>query len=171
MFSRSFLFTVKACGLIVLIAAGLLFGPAGLGPGEQSAEAALLSEVKKLLASDAQSGDLLGWSVAVSGDTAVVGARFEDAEGSNAGAAYVFDLLQPKPTPTPTPTATAVATPPGTAHLGPTATVAAIVLPQTGAGSDGSGGAALLPSLGAGVVAGALALGGAAWYARRGARR
>ena len=58
MFSRSFTFTLKLCALLVLpvlIAAFvLLSGPAGFGTGEpQSAEAALLSEVKKLLASDA----------------------------------------------------------------------------------------------------------------------
>ena len=47
-------------------------------------------EVKKLLASDAEADDKFGWSVAVSGDTAVVGAYTEDDGGSNAGAAYVF---------------------------------------------------------------------------------
>ena len=36
-------------------------------------EAASFSEIKKLTASDAQAGDLFGWSVAISGDTAVVG--------------------------------------------------------------------------------------------------
>ena len=54
-------------------------------------------EVKKLIASDAQAFDVLGISVAVSGNTAVVGAWHEDAGGSNAGAAYVFDPLLPKP--------------------------------------------------------------------------
>ncbi|MCH8913132.1 MAG: FG-GAP repeat protein, partial [Planctomycetes bacterium] len=39
---------------------------------------------------DAQARDRFGWSVAVSGDTTVVGAPFEDAGGGNAGAAYVF---------------------------------------------------------------------------------
>ena len=67
--------------LAVIIAVGLLSGPAGFGPGEQSAEAALLSEVKKLLASDAKGFDNFGWSVAVSGDTTVVGATGEDAGG------------------------------------------------------------------------------------------
>ena len=76
--------------MLVLIAVALLSGPAGFGPGEQSAEAALLSEVKKLLASDAQTEDYFGWSVAISGDTAVVGAYGEDAGGHRAGAAYVF---------------------------------------------------------------------------------
>ncbi len=54
-------------------------------------EASTYNEVKKLLASDAQAGDLFGASVAVSGDTAVVGACCEDAGGSDAGAAYVFE--------------------------------------------------------------------------------
>ena len=76
--------------LLVMIAGGLLSGPAGFGPEPQSAEAALLSEVKKLLASDAGSGDRFGLSGAISGDTAVVGAYLEDAGGSDAGAAYVF---------------------------------------------------------------------------------
>ena len=60
-------------------------------------QATSLHEVKKLIASDAQAFAWFGTSVAVSGDTAVVGARFEDAAATNAGAAYVFDLLQPKP--------------------------------------------------------------------------
>ncbi len=58
-------------------------------------------ELTKLTASDLQAGDWFGASVAVAGDTAVVGALGEDAGGDTAGAAYVFDLLQPKPTPPP----------------------------------------------------------------------
>ncbi len=77
-----------AVGICALTAAFLWLGLAL--PGEQNVEAAFLSEVKKLLASDAQAGDDFGYSVAVSGDTAVVGAWQEDAGGSNAGAAYVF---------------------------------------------------------------------------------
>ena len=44
----------------------------------------------KLMASDAQSSDYFGWSVAVSGDTAVIGAYGEATGGTAAGAAYVF---------------------------------------------------------------------------------
>ncbi|MCH7811779.1 MAG: FG-GAP repeat protein, partial [Chloroflexi bacterium] len=80
--------------LLVIIAVGLLSGPAGLSPEPRSAEAALLSEVKKLTASDAQAGDQFGWSVAVSGETIVVGALGEDAGGTSAGAAYVFQRDQ-----------------------------------------------------------------------------
>ena len=74
---------VKACALIVVItAAVLLTVPAGFRPELQSVEAALLSEVKKLTASDAEGSDEFGSSVAVSGDTAVVGALAEDVGGS-----------------------------------------------------------------------------------------
>lgn len=61
-----------------LLAGFSLAAPAELGPGPQSAEAAFLKQVQKVLAADAQAGDLFGGSVAVSGDTAVVGAILED---------------------------------------------------------------------------------------------
>ena len=48
------------------------------------------SQQDKLMAGDAQAGDRFGYSVAVSGDTVVVGAYREDSGGTNAGAAYVF---------------------------------------------------------------------------------
>ena len=44
----------------------------------------------KLLASDAQATDQIGVSVAVSGDTAIVGAPFDDDRATDAGGAYVF---------------------------------------------------------------------------------
>jgi hypothetical protein len=47
-------------------------------------------EVKKLTASDAAEGDLFGYSVAISGDTVVVGAYFSDDAGSESGSAYIF---------------------------------------------------------------------------------
>jgi hypothetical protein len=54
-------------------------------------------EVQKLTASDAQDFDVFGFSVAVSGDTAVVGAIGEDAGGADAGAAYVFQVPPKQP--------------------------------------------------------------------------
>ena len=54
-------------------------------------------ELKKLTASDAQTSDGFGVSVAVSGDTAVVGARWKDAGGDCcdfAGAVYLFERDQ-----------------------------------------------------------------------------
>ena len=44
----------------------------------------------KLLASDSSEFDTFGFSVALSGDTAVVGANRNDERGTDAGAAYVF---------------------------------------------------------------------------------
>ena len=51
-------------------------------------------ELKKLTASDAAAGDSFGDSVAISGDTAVVGASFDDDGGANSGSAYVFQRDQ-----------------------------------------------------------------------------
>jgi len=48
------------------------------------------SEVAKLLASDAAAGDHFGFSVSISGDTAIVGARGDDDAGFESGSAYVF---------------------------------------------------------------------------------
>lgn len=47
-------------------------------------------EVAKLTADDAATGDSFGYSVSVDGDTAVVGAWFDDDAGSASGSAYVF---------------------------------------------------------------------------------
>ena len=47
-------------------------------------------EELKLTASDAAAGDEFGYSVAVAGDTIVVGAQRDDDGGSDSGAAYVF---------------------------------------------------------------------------------
>lgn len=44
----------------------------------------------KLRASDGAAGDRFGWSVAVDGNTAVIGAPFDDDKGADSGAAYVF---------------------------------------------------------------------------------
>lgn len=47
-------------------------------------------ELSKLRASDGAVGDKLGASVAVFADTAVVGAHYDDDDGSYSGSAYVF---------------------------------------------------------------------------------
>ena len=87
---RSLSATVKVGALLVLIVAGLLFSGLDLRSKPQSAEAASLNEIKKLLASDSEAFDNFGFSVDVSADTAIVGATFEDSGGNNAGAAYIF---------------------------------------------------------------------------------
>lgn len=48
------------------------------------------TEVAKLIPDDGGAGDRFGWSVSISGTTALVGAWKDDDNGSDAGAAYVF---------------------------------------------------------------------------------
>ncbi len=48
-------------------------------------------EAAKLTASDAANFDSFGWSVALSGDTALVGAIGDDDNGSMSGSAYLFE--------------------------------------------------------------------------------
>jgi len=50
------------------------------------------TEIKRIQASDAEASDYFGWSVAVSDTRIVVGVFGEDTGGSNAGAAYIFDI-------------------------------------------------------------------------------
>lgn len=50
-------------------------------------------QVHKLTASDAAADDQFGFSVAVSGTTAVVSALFDEDAGKQTGAAYVFDTV------------------------------------------------------------------------------
>ncbi|MCH7922841.1 MAG: FG-GAP repeat protein [Nitrospinae bacterium] len=54
----------------------------------------LLTQVAKLTASDAAPGDFFGVSVAIAGDTAVVGAQLGDGAVSDSGSAYVFGRNQ-----------------------------------------------------------------------------
>jgi hypothetical protein len=46
----------------------------------------------KLTAGDGAAGDRFGWSVALSGDTALVGAYLDDDNGADSGSVYVFTL-------------------------------------------------------------------------------
>lgn len=56
------------------------------------------SQVAKLTASDAEAGELFGWSVAISGDLVVIGSTFGDSDTVNgSGAVYVFDRNEPNP--------------------------------------------------------------------------
>ncbi len=48
------------------------------------------TEQQKLIASDKSPEDLFGWSVAMNGNTIVVGAMGDDTYGNNFGSAYVF---------------------------------------------------------------------------------
>ena len=51
----------------------------------------------KLLASDGAANDYFGYSVAIDGDTVVVGAYQDDDNGSSSGSAYVFKKSHPIP--------------------------------------------------------------------------
>ncbi|MEZ6193095.1 MAG: hypothetical protein R3C45_17625 [Phycisphaerales bacterium] len=50
------------------------------------------NQIAKLTASDAARGDFFGSSVAISGDTAIVGAGLNSAAGGSSGSAYLFDV-------------------------------------------------------------------------------
>jgi len=54
-------------------------------------------EEQKLLASDGAADDQFGVSASVSGDVVVLGADYDDDNGSFSGSAYVFDLAAPIP--------------------------------------------------------------------------
>jgi len=64
------------------------------------------TEQQKLLVSDGAVSDWFGWPVAIQADTALVGASWDDDQGSASGSAYVFSRnnglwqLQQKLTPT-----------------------------------------------------------------------
>ncbi|MCR9216714.1 MAG: FG-GAP repeat protein [bacterium] len=49
------------------------------------------TQIAKLLASDGAALDQFGWSVAISGDFVIIGARFDDDNGTDSGSAYLFD--------------------------------------------------------------------------------
>ncbi len=56
-----------------------------------AAHADLGDQLFKLLANDGAADDQFGLSVAISGATAIVGARWHDDNGTNSGSAYLFD--------------------------------------------------------------------------------
>jgi len=72
------------------------YGNDDAGPGSGSAHVfrkpliGTWIQEAKLTASDAASGDDFGWSVAISGNIALVGANGDDDAGSESGSAYVF---------------------------------------------------------------------------------
>ncbi|ETR65111.1 MAG: hypothetical protein OMM_14804 [Candidatus Magnetoglobus multicellularis str. Araruama] len=48
------------------------------------------SQQAKLTASDGASSDHFGYNVSISGDYAIVGARYDDDNGGDSGSAYIF---------------------------------------------------------------------------------
>ncbi|MEE9129379.1 MAG: FG-GAP repeat protein [Phycisphaerales bacterium] len=55
------------------------------------AYADLGDQLAKLLPDDGAADDRFGWSVAISGTTAIVGAYLDDDNGTDSGSAYLFD--------------------------------------------------------------------------------
>ena len=53
-------------------------------------------EVQKLTPADGETYDYFGWSVAISGDTAVFGAVYDDDKGHNSGSGYVYTKIDGK---------------------------------------------------------------------------
>jgi hypothetical protein len=79
--------------LVAVSAAALLLWPSPFARGEDvDLRSVFESSVEP---GDGETNDWFGTSVAVSGATAIVGAYFEDEEGPNAGAAYIFRRIGP----------------------------------------------------------------------------
>lgn len=86
-------------GYPVVVKDAMVLVGAGLGDGKTSDSGALYTfgqglsgwtQQSKLTAADGEKGDDFGWSAAVSGSTAVVGAHLHNARGRHSGTAYVF---------------------------------------------------------------------------------
>jgi len=80
----------------------LLVGEPGNGDAAAGAGAAHVFDavtgryLRKLVAADAATGDQFGFSVALHGTRAIIGATGDSDKGSGSGSAYVFDLLTGK---------------------------------------------------------------------------
>ncbi len=86
---------------VALSSSALLVGTPGADIGGRADQGAVYSYSgvgaaltfgSKTTASDGAAGDYFGWSVAVSGGYAVVGAKGSDARGVDSGAAYIYSL-------------------------------------------------------------------------------
>ena len=78
---------------LLLVVPGMsgLMVPAAMADDESSCDPV---ETAKLLASDGSESDYFGYSVAISGTTALIGAFQDDDNGDSSGSAYVFELQQ-----------------------------------------------------------------------------
>ncbi len=92
--------SVALSGSIVLVGAYWDDDACPSDPGCNSGSAYLFDvvtgrQITKLTASDAATNDRFGYSVAISGSTALVGANRSDAAGGESGSAYLFDFSDP----------------------------------------------------------------------------
>jgi hypothetical protein len=72
--------------LFILLTIFFVFNCSLQGGGDELS----FNEVLKLAAGDAEDGDYFGTSTVMAGDYAIVGAYFEDGDGSDRGAAYIY---------------------------------------------------------------------------------
>jgi hypothetical protein len=90
-------------GVVILIALVVASCQGPTGPGSQNgggsgggnASEGPVPDIAKLLAEDGAADDRFGWSVALSGDYAIVGAIDDEDNGTNSGSAYVFRRTGP----------------------------------------------------------------------------
>ena len=54
---------------------------------------AQVNETQRLISNDIDAEDYFGNGVAVSGDYAIIGACYDDANGINSGSAYIFSIM------------------------------------------------------------------------------
>ena len=98
MWSSTVFWSLAVVAAVTMASSAAVFGASSSGaapssgPGADPAVPALLiaDSEQKLTALDGAGGDSFGQAVAISGDTAVVGAIKNDAGSPDAGAAYVF---------------------------------------------------------------------------------
>jgi len=69
-----------------------LLAAAALVLSTAAVRADLGDQLFKLLPDDGAEEDWFGWSVAISGTTAIVGANKDDDNGPDFGSAYLFDI-------------------------------------------------------------------------------
>ena len=50
------------------------------------------TQLHKLTASDGVASDIFGWSVAIDGNYAIVGSKYDDGDNTSSGSAYIFDV-------------------------------------------------------------------------------
>jgi outer membrane protein assembly factor BamB len=84
--------SVALAGHLILVGARQDDNDNGIDSGSAHIfDAATGQQLHKLTPSDGAFGDSFGWSVSLSGNLALVGACFDDDNGSNSGSAYLFD--------------------------------------------------------------------------------
>ena len=98
--------TVAISGNIAMVGARTDDAQANLSGSAFLFEVNTGTQFAKLTALDAAAGDQFGYSVAISGSTALIGAAFDDDAGSSSGSAYVF--AAPVPTPAALPAGLAI---------------------------------------------------------------